>query len=1009
MKEFRPFRLDVRNQALWKGPERLALMPKPFAVLAHLVEHAGHLVTQDELLSAVWPDTFVQPEVLRKHILEIRRVLDDRADAPRFVATLPKRGYTFIAPVTDLDTQRPERAMTTATIDRAPALPGRAEPLAQLRDGITHALAGTRAMVFVTGEPGIGKTTLVDAWQRSMAADPRVTILRGQTVEGFAGKEPYYPLLDALSAAAGTEAATPIVASLQRFAPTWLAQLPVLATPGATERRRDPAGVTREGMVREICDALEAASAVSALAIVLEDLHWADSSTLDVLSALARRRQRARLLVIATYRPADVIVSGSPLKTLKQDLLLHGLCREIALERLTPVDVRRHISSEFGALPDVFSDIVHRHSDGNPLFMQALLAHLVRQGVIAAGTDGWRLTADARSLEPGIPDTLKQMLKATLDGLSPPERRVLDAASVQGTTFQAWAVDAILDPDSGDVEAICDALCDGAQLLHDADDDPANGSPDGRRYRFSHALYRELLYRRLSVPVRTQAHRRLANAIVARAEGTRAAHATELAEHFEKGHVFTEAVHYAILAAQLAARRLAHAEAIAICERALTLLPEVDQAEQGRFEFRLASVLGDAAYALGDARRSASAYERAATSAARLGVVEDEADALFRLAGPTALFDPDGAIAACECAVALGAAAGHPVVEHRGRLLTASWRILFHGWRAEDSEACRQSVAALGAQPIPAVPAHDLMLLAHVQFIQSEYAEAAASARLGLDTLTPRDALWECVAGMTAEAVASMYLGQYGVAYTRLQSGLDLARKNGNQPWEGILQGVMASVHLHTCDYDGARAIATAILGALEAAPMPQIGINMLFTRGFAELWSGDPAAARTSFQKALDEGAAAVFPLHWYFRMFARLGLGEAALAQGDAGDATVHANLLLPLTENCRDVAIQALAWDLKARADIAGGDLRAARGSLDRAIAALRAFDVPMVAWQVHATGKTLESRLGHAAAARQHQQRAADILTGMAATLDPCPHLRAALLNDARVRDVVNGQV
>src|SRR4030095_8667119 len=101
MKSFHPFRLDVANQCLWRGDTRVALMPKPFAVLQYLVEHPGRLVTHDQLLGASGPTTYVQPEVLRRYILEIRRALGDRAEAPQFVRTFPKRGYQFIAPVVE--------------------------------------------------------------------------------------------------------------------------------------------------------------------------------------------------------------------------------------------------------------------------------------------------------------------------------------------------------------------------------------------------------------------------------------------------------------------------------------------------------------------------------------------------------------------------------------------------------------------------------------------------------------------------------------------------------------------------------------------------------------------------------------------------------------------------------------------------------------------------------------------------------------------------------------------
>ena len=101
MKSFKTFRLDTKNHLLWRKGDRVPVAPKGFDVLAYLVEHAGRVVTQDEMLEALWSETYVNPEVLRKYILEIRKALGDRPDKPEFIETLPKRGYRFIAPVTD--------------------------------------------------------------------------------------------------------------------------------------------------------------------------------------------------------------------------------------------------------------------------------------------------------------------------------------------------------------------------------------------------------------------------------------------------------------------------------------------------------------------------------------------------------------------------------------------------------------------------------------------------------------------------------------------------------------------------------------------------------------------------------------------------------------------------------------------------------------------------------------------------------------------------------------------
>ena len=101
MKVFRTFRLDAANHCLWRGEERVSLAPKAFDVLRYLVEHADRLVTQEEILEALWPATYVNPEVVKKYVLGIRKVLGDQTNEPEFVATFPRRGYQFIAPVLD--------------------------------------------------------------------------------------------------------------------------------------------------------------------------------------------------------------------------------------------------------------------------------------------------------------------------------------------------------------------------------------------------------------------------------------------------------------------------------------------------------------------------------------------------------------------------------------------------------------------------------------------------------------------------------------------------------------------------------------------------------------------------------------------------------------------------------------------------------------------------------------------------------------------------------------------
>jgi len=182
MKEFPPFRLDTVNQCLWRRAENdhdepISLTPKAFAVLSYLVEHAGRLVTQNELLDAVWPDTFIQPEVLKYQIADIRSVLGDDPKKPVFIETLHRRGYRFVAKVRD--DGRPESAVPTAS--GRGRFVNRERELSQLRTCLETASRGQHQIVFITGEPGIGKTALVDEFQRQVAAEqPSLLIARGQ-------------------------------------------------------------------------------------------------------------------------------------------------------------------------------------------------------------------------------------------------------------------------------------------------------------------------------------------------------------------------------------------------------------------------------------------------------------------------------------------------------------------------------------------------------------------------------------------------------------------------------------------------------------------------------------------------------------------------------------------------------------------------------------------------------------------------------------------------------------
>jgi predicted ATPase/DNA-binding winged helix-turn-helix (wHTH) protein len=594
LKEFASFRLDTANECLWRDGVEVALAPKPFAVLRYLVENPRRLITHSELLDALWPETFVQPQVLRTYMLELRRILGDDSTQPRFIQTLPKRGYCFIAPVRELsfsandlsDSAKEDRGASNAAPHALPAseLVGREAELARLAAELRMIDEGRRRVVLMTGEPGIGKTALVDAFCAQVSQAQPVIVARGQCVEGIAASEPYYPVTEALRQLCASPDGEAACRVLARVAAPWLSAL------GRDDAAAAPPPLRTgdaDRMAGQLCAALEEIAAEKPLILVFEDLHWADDSTLNLISALARRRARTKLMALITCGVADLTPrSGS--RGLQQDLLMRQLATQLALPPLTKTDVsqllRRKLRQE--NLPPGLSSFVHQHSEGNPLFAIAMLEHLIAQGVLVQnGTDeadrAWETSATFAEIEADVPDGLAQMIEFEMERLQPEEQRLLEAGSLMGIAFPVWAVAAALQQEMAATEEACEELARHLYFVKRAGEDEL---PDGTRsdfYVFVHGIYRQVLNRRQSATRRSRRHRRIAIRLGELFAGRESSVAREQAMHFEAAGDWLSAAMALRSAARHALARHADAEAAELLDHALHLAGNLDELERG--------------------------------------------------------------------------------------------------------------------------------------------------------------------------------------------------------------------------------------------------------------------------------------------------------------------------------------------------------------------------------------------------------------------------------------------
>ena len=566
---FGPYRFDPDRGRLWRGDERVALQPRPLAVLGYLAARPGTVVGRDELIQKLWVGTFVTKAVIKVAVRAIREVLGDDAESPVYIETVGREGYRFIGATAD-----PKN-----TSARPPALEivGREQERAALSRALDRAAAGERRIVFVIGEAGIGKTTVIDRFVADTVGAKRAWVGRGQCLEQYGAGEPYLPMLEALGSLVRDDLSNALALALRRHAPTWASQLPPLGT-GTTpaSRKRNAAAPVPSRMLREIADALEVSTREHTLVLVFDDLQWSDPSTVELIAYLARRRQPARLMVVCSLRPAELIVHDHALRAVRQELQVNGQCEDLPLELLTTADVTAYLNARFDMVSAAalrrLAALVHAQTEGNALFMVNVVNDLVARGLLVARDGRWHLDGSIERALEGVPMGLQELLLRRITDLAPGDRRALEVGSVAGDEFAVAAVAAALGDDVDRVEDFFEGLAAQGTVIAGAGiAEWPDGSLTGR-YRFRHGLYRRVLYDGIGEARRIRLHRAIGLREEAAFGAGASERAAELAMHFTRGHDHGRALEYHTLAGSAALERHAAHEAASHFSAALDAL-----------------------------------------------------------------------------------------------------------------------------------------------------------------------------------------------------------------------------------------------------------------------------------------------------------------------------------------------------------------------------------------------------------------------------------------------------
>ena len=484
----------------------------------------------------------------------------------------------------------PMTSVTVAPTAAASSIVGRSDAIERLRSAWQLARAGKRQIVWIVGDPGVGKTTLIEYL---MAEVGEGYCAHGQCVDQSGAGEPYLPILDALGALCRND---PSVAALIRaIAPMWLVQLPWLSSAEEREAlRRELSGSGQPRMLREFVELLERGTENRPIVLVTEDLHWSDPATVQLMDHVARRRGTARLLWIASFRLTEVIGTDHPLASLRHELRLHGLAEEIILDAFSEQEVADYVGARMPGLAgdETFVRALHARTEGLPLFVADVVEDLIADA--KAGVEG-ESAARLRLASMGLPENLAGIVEQYMQGLTPQERTLLEAASVCGAEFRVATIAAVLETDIASIGASCVELSRGQRWLTDV--------PPGRpsaarepRYAFRHALYREVLYNGIGPVARRDFHRKAATVLERERTAGGEVTAAELAFHFEQAQEWVPAVRYYAEAAEWALLHASAALTMDLTERALALLPlTAERSERAALELTLTTLRGAAA------------------------------------------------------------------------------------------------------------------------------------------------------------------------------------------------------------------------------------------------------------------------------------------------------------------------------------------------------------------------------------------------------------------------------
>ena len=894
---FDDFVVDTEARELLRSGQTVRVSPKAFRLLEVLVSTRPKAWSKSELQDALWPETTVVEGNLANLVGELRAALGDDPSRPRYIRTIQRHGYGF------LDTAAASARPVAASPSRAFAFVGRADELTLMQDAWQRAGGGNRQVMFIAGEPGIGKTSLVAEFGRRCAETGAIPLLGRCDREAII---PYQPFVEALGQLIERFSDAElrqqvrdggVRAELTRLVPTLVDRISDFAPQPLTDPESE-----RFRLFQAVDQLLSRTSARTPIILSLDDLHWADRSSLLLLRHLARGSTSNSVLLLGTYRGEDV--ERTPLGELLTDLRRERLGARLTLQGLQTNDVEHLIETVTGNRTSrAFAESVTDETSGNPFFIREILQHLREKGDLHRLSP---LRANRSGGALALPESIKEVIGQRLGQLSHPCNRALSLASVLGREFR---FDLLARIGRFDEDELLDAL-DAARAAGVV----VEVVGDVGRLSFSHALVREALYDKLSATRRVRLHLQAAEALERFSDPANLP-LGDLAYHFTQaapvGDAAAQAIKYATRAAERAVTALAQNEAARFYDMALTALPFKPGTGSEGLATDLHALRGDALATIGNWPEAKQSFAAALQNLGP-GNLQRRAQILLKLA-MAHFWLLEIADLRPLVTEALQIAEGLNRPDLIGEAL---------GWlgRAEQADGNLDAAIKVDRKAFRFTGGAATGALVHAPltlYLAGRLPDALVMAERALADAQRKGESSAILYALSHYGLALAGSGRYVEAATTFEEARKLGRSCGAYPLLARATAMAAGWHLDVFDYAGAEALqseARQIASEEHFVPtLASAGIELLMTYARQE----EPGRAE-GIQREVEDAVRNARGWHaWLFRLRLEHAYAELALARAEWTAAADYATSAIDCSRAAGRGKYEAAALAIRSRA--------------------------------------------------------------------------------------------